>query len=123
MRINNVIIVTGGGIGLLDARAARVQREAGAHHARFVRAKGMGPRSVRARAVEHLFPTQVGERVIRAAKERVARAKVRIRDTQDGERGRVEKGYRHSTIPTGKVQMRAGAARQAHGQEIPEAQR
>ena len=93
----------------------REPREVEVHRARFARAKGMGHLSARAKAVEHLFLLflgQAGEKGTKAVRARAAR----IRDFPGGERDRVVKEFQHSTIPIGKVQMRAGAARQALGQ-------
>ena len=116
MKNNSATIVTGGGIGLKGALAARGPREVEVQHVQFARAKGMEHHSVRARAVEHLFLLflgQAGEKGTKAAKARVART----RDSQGGDRGRVERGYRHLTTSTGKVEMRAGAVRRARGQD------
>ena len=114
MKNNSATIVTGGGIGLRGALVARGPREVEVHRARFARAKGMGHLSARAKAVELLFLLflgQAGEKGTRAAKARAAR----MRDSLDGARARAGRGYQQLTISTGTVEMRVGAAPQAHG--------
>ena len=115
LKSSSATTATGGGIGLKGARVAKGPREVEVHHVQSARVRDMGHHNARAKAVEHLFLLflgQAGEKGTKAVRARAAR----IRDFPGGERDRVVKEFQHSTIPIGKVQMRAGAARQARGQ-------
>ena len=98
LKINNVIIVTGGGTERKDAGAEKGLRDRVAHHAQFARGKATGRGNARVKAVEHSFRLFLG----RAKGEtKVVRTVGKAQAFLDGDRDHVEKGFRESMMEVG----------------------
>ena len=132
MRINNVIIVTGGGTERKDAGAEKGPRDRVARHVRFAKGKGMGRGNALVKAVEHMSHLFLGEIKGETRAREAVRTVERARAFLDGDRDRVAREFRESMMEVGQIcgvvpqahlLTQVGVVLQVHGRDNQEVQR